>query len=57
MASKENARDLSRRCTSQNSKIRELFSKKRMYVHEGLEQRKIQARIGAKVDRVKFLVD
>ena len=57
MASKENARDLSRRCTSQNSKIRELFSKKRMYVHEGLEQRKIQARIGANVDRVKFLVD
>ena len=57
MASKENARDISRRCTSQNSKIRELFSEKHMYVHEGLEQRKIQARIGAKVGRVQCLVD
>lgn len=57
MASEENARHLSRRCISQNSKIRELFSEKRMYVHEGLKQRKIQARNGAKVDRVQFLVD
>lgn len=56
MASRENARDLSQRCISQSSKIRELFSKKHMYVHEGLEQRRIQARIGAEVDRVQFLV-
>ena len=56
MASEENTRDLSQRCGSQSSKIRELFSKKHMYVHEGLEQRRIQARIGAKVDRVQFLV-
>ena len=56
MASEENARDLSQRCGSQSSKIRELLSKKHMYVHEGLEQRRIQARIGAKVGRVQFLV-
>ena len=51
-ANKENTMDLSQSSVSRKSKIREVLSKGTRIFIKGIGQRRIQHRIGAKVDRV-----
>ena len=57
VSSKENTGDISPNSFSSKAKQRKFYAKGICIFSEGLEQRRIQHRIGAKFDRVQALVD